>query len=367
MEVPYPKVLCFDRNEDMYGVWDTYDIGVPEQEMGLPTGGSDLILRTSEIVDKLLAWRYPVKSLIVYEVEYDHSICLRAFREESPSSESEIPLSEMPELEAEILEYQKYLEDNRYNRFGWEPEEEFSDREMERDGYDIEEGAGASEGFGSLADEEDFSENYKDLRIPHEGRPKVIFDDKFFMFSYGGGIKADAGDIDLLPDVEEAIDRTAIWGKFDRGNMDQTFDAFFQTGKGSEPGERGDLCGDDVAGIVPVDNRFPGIWMEPLDAQRDAGDFLVDLEHQHAHLIINFNKVGWMLHAPPGHFRDVNQTFDPAKVDKCAEISHVGDPAFEHCAFFQGFEQQLSLPFSGQRGSLGQHNSLLRRIAFDDL
>ena len=63
----------------------------------------------------------------------------------------------------------------------------------------------------------------------------------------------------------------------------------------------------------------------------------------------------WVTHATPCQVGDVQQAIDAAQVHERAVVGDVLDDALDHCAFFQGFHQLLTLfahgCFDARRGA----------------
>ena len=87
------------------------------------------------------------------------------------------------------------------------------------------------------------------------------------------------------------------------------------------------ICPDTlVALLVDRGERFPGIGLGLLDAERDAATLFVDVQHHHFDFVADLDHLGRVdVLVGPVHFGNVDQAFDARlEFDEAAVIGDVG-------------------------------------------
>ncbi|CAM5211875.1 hypothetical protein CDEN61S_03212 [Castellaniella denitrificans] len=113
----------------------------------------------------------------------------------------------------------------------------------------------------------------------------------------------------------------------------------------------------------------PGIFAQLLDAQRNAGFFLVELEDLGFDFLTHLQHFGRVADTAPGHVGDAQQAVDAAQVHERAVVGDVLDDALDDGAFVQGFEQLFAfLAHAGlEHGAARQHDVVALAVELDDL
>jgi len=110
---------------------------------------------------------------------------------------------------------------------------------------------------------------------------------------------------------------------------------------------------DRVAFLCPR----PGVGDQLLQAERDAFVLPIEAQHHDLDLVAHLEQLRGMSNAPPTHVRDVQQTVDPAEVDKHAVVGDVLDDAFDHLVVFEIGEGLVleMFAFLLEDGAAGEH------------
>ena len=143
------------------------------------------------------------------------------------------------------------------------------------------------------------------------------------------GVDVEDHDVDLftlLDDFARVLD-TPCPGHV--GNMDQSVDALFDLHEGSESGDISHATLHHGTHGVPLVQRQPRIGLSLLHTERYLLVLLVHLEHGRIHVLVDRDHLRRMGHVlRPGHFGDVNQTFDTTlQFDERPVIGDADDPA----------------------------------------
>src|SRR5690606_33210620 len=116
----------------------------------------------------------------------------------------------------------------------------------------------------------------------------------------------------LAPFPYPTLFRSVLVGPVHFGNVHQAFDAGFDLDERTVVGQVGDLAEQAGALRVAAAQADPGIFAQLLDAQRDAGFFLVELEDLGFDFLTHLQHFGRVADTAPGHVGDVQQAVDTA-------------------------------------------------------
>ena len=130
------------------------------------------------------------------------------------------------------------------------------------------------------------------------------------------------------------------------GNVNKSFDSFFQLGERAVIGDADNRSLDFCANGILFGNRFPRAGLLLLQTERNLFLFAVDGQDLDLDLVVNFEHFRRMVNASPRHVCNVEQTVDAAQVDKGAEIGDVLDRTHAKLTFLQFGEQPLFLFFA---------------------
>ena len=136
--------------------------------------------------------------------------------------------------------------------------------------------------------------------------------------------------------------------------MQQTIDSFFKFNEGTVVRQVANSTGHLAAQWVLLKHIVPWVGQSLFHAQRNFLLVLVDSENHHFNFVANGNKFAWMINsASPGHFADVNQTFDTIfQFDERTVGQHVdnfpGDASIDRVLLGDVFPRALGLLLESQ-------------------
>ena len=94
-------------------------------------------------------------------------------------------------------------------------------------------------------------------------------------------------------------------------NVNQSFDAVFDFDKRAEVRQITNATAHFVADLKSLADRIPGIRLKLFDSQTDASFVRINVQNLNFDFVIFSDEIFRMLDAfRPGHFRDVNQSFN---------------------------------------------------------
>ena len=104
--------------------------------------------------------------------------------------------------------------------------------------------------------------------------------------------------------------------------MDEAVDAVLYFHENAEVGHIPHFSGNHRSGRVSRLHDVPGVGLRLLQAERDAPRFRVDIQNHDVDHFVDAHYLRRVFHSlVPGHFRDVNQPFDPRfELYKCAVV-----------------------------------------------
>src|SRR5260221_8621714 len=149
-------------------------------------------------------------------------------------------------------------------------------------------------------------------------------------------------------------------------NVDQPFESFFYAGKRTEIDHIGDQALNHLPDAVTLFYRFPGIGLQPLDAECHATMIAVNFHHVHFDLVTTSQHVSRMSDSAPTQFADVDKPFKAAEVNKSAKVAQVGDTAPANIAFAQGIKYCRARPSLDLGCALRKNKPILDAIQFNN-
>jgi len=150
------------------------------------------------------------------------------------------------------------------------------------------------------------------------------------------------------------------------GNVNQTFDTFFDFDEGTVRSQTDDFTADAGADRVLGVDILPRIGKRLLQAERNAFFLEVDIENHHFDLIADFDHFGRMVDATPTHVGDMQQAVDTVEVHERTEIGDVLDRALAELTDLDFAEQFEFLSAAGFFDDLaaGNHDVLALFVDF---
>ena len=125
----------------------------------------------------------------------------------------------------------------------------------------------------------------------------------------------------------------------DLRDMDQPIQPLFETGKSPELHNTGNRGFQDLARIIASFSSLPRIGMQPFQAEGHPCSFAIDVEHQRFQPVTYTSHVRRMMDPSPGQLRNMDEPFNPAQIDKHAEIGNIRHLAVNVLARLQVVEQ----------------------------
>src|SRR6516162_5516201 len=150
-------------------------------------------------------------------------------------------------------------------------------------------------------------------------------------------------DLDLLAGRDDLAGMHVLLGPAHFGDVDEPLDTRLQFDKGAIIGDIGDATAElGASGVFEVDT-FPGVGLELLHAERNTLRLGVEADDLHFDILADIQRLGGMVDPPPGDVGDMQQTVDPAEIDKGAVIGDVLDDTVEDLAFLEAGDQFRAL------------------------
>src|SRR5208337_4544894 len=151
-------------------------------------------------------------------------------------------------------------------------------------------------------------------------------------------------------------------------NVHQAFDALFQLHEHAVVHHADDLALVLAARAVALSSIHPGIFVELLQAQRNALLALVKLQNNDVEFLFRLHHVARMPHAAPAHVGEVQQAVNAAEVHERAVFGHILDGAVNHLPFAQLLHQlgALGVQLFFQQRTAADHHVAAAAIQLGD-
>ena len=122
------------------------------------------------------------------------------------------------------------------------------------------------------------------------------------------------------------------------GDVDQSFDAFFELDERAVVGQRNDAAMNLRAERIALHDVGPRVLALLLVAERNALRGRIEFEDDHFDLVADVEVFGGMVDAAPRNVGDVQQSVDAAEVDEDAVVGDVLDHAVRVLPFLKPAE-----------------------------
>lgn len=146
---------------------------------------------------------------------------------------------------------------------------------------------------------------------------------------------------DHLADVDDLGGVFDAFGPGHFGDMDKTFDTFFDLDERAVIGEANDFASDAGSGGIASFGVVPWIFGDLFETEGNAFGVGVKLEDFDFDLIADVEAFGGVVDASPGHVGDVKEAVDATEVDESAVVGDVFDLTVEDLAFLEFIEGVL--------------------------
>src|SRR5271170_3927874 len=175
-------------------------------------------------------------------------------------------------------------------------------------------------------------------------------------------------DFDFLADMHHLGWIDVLVGPVHFRDVHQALYALFDFHEAAVVRDVGDLA--EQAGIrrIAPRNVLPRVCTQLLQAQRHTLALAIELQNPDIDLLADFDHLGRMLDALPGHVGDVQQSINAAKIDERAIIGEVLHHALDCGALLQIVEQRRALGavFLLNDGATRYHHVVALLVELDD-
>ena len=181
-------------------------------------------------------------------------------------------------------------------------------------------------------------------------------------------VDAEDDGFDILADSEDVGWARDALGPGEFGDMDETFDAFFDLDEGTVGDQIGDFAFDASADGEAVFGFFPRIFLGLFEAEGDAFFVAIDVENLDIDFLSDLDHFAGVAEAAPAHIGDVEETVHAIEIDEGAEVGEVFDHALDRAADFDGIEEALAFfaAFLLDEFAAGKDDIFAIVINFDD-
>ena len=152
--------------------------------------------------------------------------------------------------------------------------------------------------------------------------------------------------VDLVADADQFVGVIDPFRPRHLADVDQAFDTRFQLDERTIAHHVHDTAAVSRALGVLLLHVVPRVRLFLFQAKRYLLLFAVDVQNHHVDVLVQRNHLGRMIDAFPTHVGDVQQTVDPAQIDKGPELGDVLHHALADLALDQLFQQALPILFA---------------------
>jgi len=175
--------------------------------------------------------------------------------------------------------------------------------------------------------------------------------------------------LDFLTDGKNIARASDALDPAELGNVDETFDAFFDLAECTVREQFGDLAADACADREAGFDVGPWVLGHLLEAEGYALFVAVHFEDKHFERLADVEHFAGVVDAAPGHVGDVKQAVHAFEIDECAEVGDVFDGADDFVVGGNGAKEALTLlaALSLDDFATGENDVFALVVDFDDL